>query len=98
MALLQKICAHGDGEASQLLAEAENKASEDVSLHRHIDALNHSMQPAEKMVVMRAMWEVAFADNELHPWEEALLRRFADLLHLSHSEFIRCKLQVTGEI
>ena len=38
-----------------------------------------------------AMWRVAFADGHLDKYEENIIRRVADLLHIRHSEYIRCK-------
>ena len=38
------------------------------------------------------MWAVAHADNEVHPHEEYVIRKVADLLYVSHSDFIRGKL------
>jgi len=38
------------------------------------------------------MWRVAFADGYLDKHEESIIRRVADLLHILHSDYIRCKL------
>jgi uncharacterized tellurite resistance protein B-like protein len=38
------------------------------------------------------MWEVAYADGRLDRYEEHMIRQVADLLYLSHSDFIRTKL------
>lgn len=94
---LQEQCELGEGEAVALLAEAERSAESDVSLHRHLDALNERFGPEQKREVMRSLWSVAFADGELHPHEEYLLRKLADLLHVPHSDFIRTKLAVAPE-
>jgi len=47
--------------------------------------------------VIANMWRVAWADGEIHHYEEHLIRRVADLLHLHHSHFIRAKLQARDE-
>ena len=36
---------------------------------------------------------MAHADERLHKYEEHLIRRIADLLHVRHSEFIATKLR-----
>ena len=41
------------------------------------------------------MWEVAHADGEIDPLEDAVIRKSAELLYVDHSEFIRAKLSVT---
>lgn len=46
---------------------------------------------------MELLWRVAFADGRLDRYEEHLIRRIADLLHLPHRDFIRAKLRAQGE-
>ncbi len=43
--------------------------------------------------LVRLMWELALADGEHHHLEEHRIRQLADLLHVSHGDFIRAKLQ-----
>ena len=47
---------------------------------------------ADKVVLLESLWEVAYADGELDPLEESMLRKLADLLYIDHSDYIRCKL------
>lgn len=39
---------------------------------------------------------MAQADATVHKYEEHLIRRIADLLHVSHREFIAAKLRSAG--
>ncbi len=41
---------------------------------------------------MRSMWALAFADGEKDALEEHRIRRLAELLHVSHSDFVRTRL------
>ena len=43
------------------------------------------------------MWGIAFADGELHHYEEAVIRRLADLLYVPHRDFILTKHEVSGQ-
>jgi len=43
------------------------------------------------------MWEIAYADNQLDKYEEYVIRKVADLIHVSHSEFIRAKSIVKAQ-
>ncbi len=45
--------------------------------------------------LIKAMWEVAHADGEIDPLEDAVIRKAAELLYVDHSQFIRAKLMVT---
>jgi uncharacterized tellurite resistance protein B-like protein len=44
--------------------------------------------------VVEAFWRVAFADQELHHYEEHVIRRLADLIHVPHSDFIAAKHRI----
>lgn len=85
-------------EAQALVATAEQSADQSVCMHGYIDDINTGLDHREKQSVLRMLWQVAYADGRLHHHEEHLMRRFADLLHLSHEDFIRMKLQVLGEV
>ena len=75
-----------------LLAQAEQRARNSVSLYEFVTALNATMDFGKKRELLRLMWKVAYADGRIDPHEEHLLRKIADLLGLSHADFIRGKL------
>ena len=41
---------------------------------------------------MTTLWRVAYADGKLDKYEENIIRRIADLIHIRHSEYIKCKV------
>ena len=84
-------------ESQQLVQAAEREADAAVSLHGFTKLLNESLTPPEKLDVLELMWRVALADRHLDKYEEHLVRKVADLLHVSHSEFVRTKLRVQDE-
>jgi len=86
-----------DGKAlDSLLGQAESEADRTVSLHRHLEVINRHCEPDDKVQLLQGLWEVAYADGELHHYEEHLIRRLAELLYLPHSQFIRTKLLAAG--
>ena len=78
--------------ADALVNQAETRAKDAVSLHDFVKTLNATMDLEGKRDLLQLLWKVAFADGKIDPHEEHLLRRLADLLHLSHADFIRGKL------
>lgn len=80
-----------------LLEQAELRAKQSVSLFDFVQTLNRTMAPEQKRDLLRLLWQVAHADGRVDPHEEHLLRRLADLLYLSHADFIRGKLEASGE-
>lgn len=76
----------------ELIAQAEAHVEKSVSLHDTVKLVNDRLSAEEKAGLVRALWQVAYADQRLDIHEEALLRRLADLLHVPHNIFIREKL------
>lgn len=83
--------------AQNLVREAENTLDVETSLYRFLELLNRECSIDEKRELMNQLWEVAFADGELSKYEEHAIRRLADLLHISHADFIRSKHRQSGE-
>jgi len=81
-------------ESQQLIAAAEREADAAVSLHGFTALLNESLTPPEKCEVLELLWRVALADRHLDKYEEHLVRKVADLLHVAHADFVRTKLRV----
>ncbi len=77
----------------ELLALAEQHIEHSHDLHQFTSAINRSWAPEDKQRLVEELWRVAHADERLNKYEEHLIRRIADLLHLRHSEFIAAKLR-----
>ena len=97
-AVLRGTWGLSEDDLADLVDVARDTADADVSLHRQIDLINRNFGPQQKLNLVRGLWEVACADGEVHPHEELLVRRLADLLYVSHSDFIRCKHLALGEL
>ena len=82
---------------ADLVAVAEDASETSVSLHQHIDLINSNFSAQQKFELVRGLWQVACADDRIHHHEEALIRRLADLLYVSHTDFIRSKHEALGE-
>ncbi len=72
------------------LAKAEKNDA--TSLYQFTQLINEHCSQDDKFRLVTAMWEVAFADNDIDKYEEHLIRKVADLIYLSHSDFIRAKM------
>ena len=81
----------------ELIALSRDEVTEATSLYQFTREINEHYDHDKKMVLMTAMWRVAFADGVLDKHEEGIIRRVADLLHLLHSDYIRCKLAAKAQ-
>ena len=51
--------------------------------------MNQRLDHEQKCRILTAMWRVAFADGNVDKYEEHLIRRVHELLHLDHSDHRR---------
>ncbi len=87
------------GEELESLLELAHEHSRDaVGLHPFTSVVHERFGDGEKRELFVCLWRVAFADGRIDKYEEHLLRRIADLLHVPHRDFIRTRLEVEREI
>lgn len=84
-----------DSALSVLVKAGQDTAEDAVDLAQFTQAINQQCNNEEKQAILKGLWEVAYADKQIAPLEEHIIRRIADLLYLSHSQFIKAKLSVT---
>lgn len=85
-------------EALQLLVLAESEARDAHDLYQFTSNINATFPPERKARLIEELWRAAYADAVLHKYEEHLIRRVADLLHVPHSTFIAAKLRVLAAL
>ncbi|WP_110687546.1 TerB family tellurite resistance protein [Salinicola aestuarinus] len=81
----------------RLMAEARGEVEQAVDHFQYVSLLNEHYTYAQRVELVAAMWRLAYADDELAALEEHRIRRLADLLYVTHSDFIRTKLDVQTE-
>jgi uncharacterized tellurite resistance protein B-like protein len=90
---LQRRFALQPDELARLMELAQVRARAAHDLHSFTSALNAAYSEAEKIAVVEAMWEVAYADSHLAAHEQHILWRVADLLHVPHGAYINAKMR-----
>ncbi len=81
-----------EAELDLLVERARERVKEATGLYPFTAAVNARASLEEKRRLLTALWRVALADGSVSPLEEHTIRRVADLLHLTHREFIAAKL------
>jgi len=80
--------------ASELLATAKQKVHEASDLFQFTAVINESYSAEEKINLIESLWKVAYSDKQLDKYEEHMIRRIADLLYVSHSDFIQTRNKI----
>ena len=89
--LLKAKFSISDEQINELIDLAREESTAATSLHQFTRLIHENCSEQEKFELLVSMWELAFADEKLDKHEEYLIRKIADLIYVSHSEFIRAK-------
>ena len=91
---LNKVYKVDEKDIEDLIDESKRKVSESTSLYEYTRLINDLCDYEDKIRLISNLWSIAFADQQLDKYEEYLIRKISDLLHVSHKDFIEQKLQV----
>lgn len=82
-----------DEQAESAIKKAVKTVKEAASLYEFTAQLK-ALAYEKRVELLESLWVVAYADGELDPYEESMLRKLADLLYIGHADYIRTKLNV----
>ena len=92
--LLKLIQAHFDLSAEEAVAlfnRADEQAEDLVSLHEFTQLLHNELDEDEKAHIIGHLWQIAYADGRLDKYEDSLVLKISDLLHVSRGLVMRLK-------
>ena len=78
-------------ETDELIELAEQEIANATCLYEFTRLVNDHFDYEEKLKIIHMMWRVAFADLNKDKYEEHIIRRVSDLLHVSHKDFVRLR-------
>mgnify|MGYP001437413691 FL=1 len=82
-----------DDMINELIDDAEKTVEESTSLYEYTRVVNDEFSYTDKLELLSRLWKLAFADGSLDKYEDHLIRKISDLIHISHSDFISIKLE-----
>ena len=86
-------------EETQSLIEAAGAAqAEAVELHRFTHQIKTTFSYEERVHLVEMLWEVVYADGELHDFEANMMRRIGGLIHVSDRDRGDARKRVLGSI
>jgi uncharacterized tellurite resistance protein B-like protein len=72
----------GVADAEALVDEADDEADASTDLYQVTRVIKDRLQIDQRTGIIEMLWEVAYADGEVHDYEANLIRRVAGLLHV----------------
>ena len=82
-----------DAEVAQLSKLGHQTAKTAHDFHQFTSLINRELESSEKVRIVEYMWQVAYADSRISAHENHLMRRMADLLYISHADYIAAKMR-----
>jgi uncharacterized tellurite resistance protein B-like protein len=92
--VLQLVESHFDldpEDAAELVNLASDKADDLISAYEFTSVLHRHLDEEEKVRIVGMLWQVAYADGELDKYEDSLILKISDLLHVSRARVMRLK-------
>ena len=78
-------------DAAELVNRAGEKADDLVSAYDFTRILHEHLDHDEKARIVELLWRIAYADGRLDKYEDSLVLKISDLLHVSRGLVMRLK-------
>jgi uncharacterized tellurite resistance protein B-like protein len=78
-------------EAAELVDIANDKAEKLTSAFEFTQILHKHLDETEKARIVSLLWQIAYADGRLDKYEDSLVLKISDLLHVSRGRVMRLK-------
>lgn len=97
-AATQQLFALPSDDIAELIAAAEKEVKDSVDLYQFTRLVDTQFSADQKLKIVELLWTLSFADKDKNKYEEHLIRRIADLLHVPHTDFIYARHQVEAKM
>ena len=84
-------------EIKKISEQMKKRADDATSLYEYTSLINENFNREEKLDLIRNLWAIAFADKILDRYEDSVIRRVCELTYVSHSDFIKTKLEMKNK-
>jgi len=86
-----------DDQLHELVVAAERSERDAIDIYSFTSKLKRALSEEDRLDIIEMMWEIAYADGEIHGYEENLIWRTAELLGVSSRERIRARKKVESQ-
>lgn len=92
--LLSEKYGLSEAETAALIEEAQRADSEAIDLYAFTRTLKRALDEEERLALIRNLWEMVYADGELHELEDNIVWRVAELLDIEARDRMHLKRSV----
>ena len=96
--LLKEHFSLNDDDVAALIREAEETIQDANELYTLARTVKDGLEISERTAIIEMLWEVAYADGELHDFESNLVRRLAGQLYVSDRDSGEARKRVLAKL
>jgi len=89
--ILQQQFDLSEDETEELLEMAHEEKLDATSYYKFTSIINDNYSQDQKIKLVEQLWRIAYADKVIDRFEEHLVRKLAELLHVPHKHFMQAK-------
>jgi uncharacterized tellurite resistance protein B-like protein len=93
IAILKKAFNLDKREVDELLEVAEEVREGSIDIWHFTNIINENFNDEEKYSVIDKIWQIIYADGRLDKYEDHIVHKLSNLLHVPHSRMIEAKLK-----
>ena len=93
-AILQDFFTIDEKTASSLIEKAQNEWKKSTGLFQFGNQLNEGFSHDDKIDFINCIFEVAYADGELHYLEHHTIKKISNILNLDRNDLISAKAEI----
>ena len=92
---LKKYFNLSDEDVSELMQSAGKSLDDAIDYFQFSKQINDQCSAEQRIEIIELLWRLAYADGEIDPQEDYVIRKVAGLLYVTHTDFIAAKIAAT---
>lgn len=96
--LLGERFALANEDVDEIFTLAKQQVENAVSHYQFTSLIKDGFSYEQRVQLIELLWQVAYADATLQKYEEALVRKIADLIYVRHVDFMSAKHRVLSRL
>ena len=81
----------------ELVELSDEQRKKTIDLWHFTNIINQTYSSKEKEQIIESIWQVIYADGRLDKYEDHIVHKLSNLLHIPHSRMIQAKLKYLPE-
>jgi uncharacterized tellurite resistance protein B-like protein len=95
--ILRKELRIHEKDVDEIMGLAMQESQQAVGLYEYTRFINRVLTLDERRTLIEYLWKVIYADGVLDQYEDYLVHKLANLLHIEHDDMIAAKIKMRPE-